>query len=100
MADYQCWPLWEADSGMVGNIDPESLPLSATTTDALNSWAKRFDSFLNFDSPIESRVVPSKEQQEFDAEARRLWATLQSELGAQFTVVYWENGHAHEPPKA
>jgi len=28
MADYQCFPLWEASPGKVGNVDPNTLPIS------------------------------------------------------------------------
>ncbi|MHC5729637.1 MAG: hypothetical protein ACYTXY_37035 [Nostoc sp.] len=28
MADYGCYPLWWVSSDKIGNIDPETLPLS------------------------------------------------------------------------
>jgi len=41
MADYGCWPRWHDGGGEVGNIDPNTLPLSDGLVSALNSWAAR-----------------------------------------------------------
>jgi hypothetical protein len=43
MADYHCWPLWEASAGRVGNIDPRTLPISRDLVVQLESWARLYD---------------------------------------------------------
>jgi len=100
MADYECWPLWEASPGVVGNVDPNSLGLSASTLDALGRWAKHYDSFLNIDSPLDSREVSPEEQDSFTSEGRRLWALLQVELSGTCEVLYFESGQILQPSQA
>ena len=35
MADYGCYPLWWVNSQKIGDIDPETLPLSQQTINRL-----------------------------------------------------------------
>lgn len=51
MADYQCFPLWEASPGAVGNIDPKDLPISLSLQRELMVWAEKFDATLNMQDP-------------------------------------------------
>jgi hypothetical protein len=51
MADYQCWPLWEASPGRFGDIEPASLPISDSLRGDLLEWKRMFDSILNLDDP-------------------------------------------------
>jgi hypothetical protein len=51
MADYQCFPLWEASPGEVGNIDPDDLPISHILKERLAAWARAFDATLSMDYP-------------------------------------------------
>jgi hypothetical protein len=87
MADYDCWPLWEASPGVVGNIDPETLPISRGLKDRLARWAAEFDASLNRDDPANSPVYPPEELAAFSAEGRRLGEDLQAELGPDFHVI-------------
>ena len=54
MADYHCWPLWHAGGTEVGCIDPETLPLTATTKQQLSVWQEFYDSKLNQAVPQET----------------------------------------------
>ena len=54
MPDYQCHPLWEASPGMVGNIDPATLPIPRDPVARLPEWARLYDATLNADDPVQS----------------------------------------------
>lgn len=87
MADYQCFPLWEASPGEVGNIDPEGLPISQNLKDQLSAWARAFDATLNMDYPPDSGFESEEAEAEFKREGYRLAEQLRGELGPRFTVT-------------
>ena len=87
MADYQCWPLWEASPGKFGDIDPASLPISDSLRAELLEWKKRFDSILNLDDPASSRFPDAAAEQEFKRMGAALAERLQQELGAGYEVI-------------
>jgi hypothetical protein len=99
MTDYHCNPIWEySDSGdLYDNPDPETLPLSAQTMCDLRAWADWFDTFINFADPHDSRNVLPEEWAAFDRAGRRLWETLQRELGPGWVVSYFEYGKVYPP---
>jgi len=86
MADYQCYPLWEASSEVVGNIDPETLPLSKELIDRLNTWANDYDATLNLDDPAASGFANEQAKEEFASRAIMLAEDLRSELGPEYIV--------------
>lgn len=43
MTDYGCYPLWWDEPDQVGDLDPESLPLSQEIIQRLYNWADAFD---------------------------------------------------------
>ncbi len=88
MADYGCWPLW--GGGEVGNLNPELLPLSAATQEALGKWAQAYDLTLNRSDPIRSGFETLEAASEFNVEGWRLWDCLRKEL-TDFKVVYFDN---------
>lgn len=88
MADYDCWPLWGLSA--VGNIDPDTLPLSETTKEALAKWAQGYNKTLNRADPIKSGFETPEEASAFNLEGWRLWECLQSEL-SEFKVLYFDN---------
>lgn len=88
MTDYQCWPLWRCGDSGVGNVDPETLPLSTETRARLDGWAARYDGWLDLDDPARSPQVPSEEVDAFEAEGMQLWARVRAELGPEYEVVY------------
>ena len=53
MADYQCYPLWEAGEA-IGNVDPRSLDISSDLADALIAWGNEYTAMLNWEDPASS----------------------------------------------
>jgi hypothetical protein len=87
MADYECWPLWEASPGVVGNMDPEHLPISQNLKDRLFQWADDFDATLDRDDPRQSGFPTAEDEAEFRERGAKLGAELQAELGHAFKVT-------------
>lgn len=87
MADYNCFPLWEASPGMVGNINPASLPISDVLQKKLLVWASRYDAILNIDDPAKSMFSSADAEDDFIAAGKDLVARLQKELGESFLVI-------------
>ena len=93
MPDYGLDPLWGPHPDDKDYNDLSVFPLSQETVLALRAWADWFDSFLNWQSPHDSREVSPEESAAFDAEGRRLWRVLRRELGDGYEVLYQgENG--------
>ena len=88
MADYQCFPLWENSSDLVGNVDPISLPISENLISRLNEWAEVFDATLNLNDPVRSGFSSEKLKVEFHEKGHDLCLLLQSELGGNYSVIY------------
>lgn len=89
MTDYGCFPLWGV--GEIGNINPEHLPLTLDLKRALGVWASAYDKTLNQEYPPDSGFASPAEEEVFEVEGRRLWRTLQEQLGPAFKVVYFSN---------
>lgn len=87
MADYECWPLWEASPGDVGNVDPDGLPISLALKDRLRQWAADFDATLNRQDPRESGFRTLEIEAAFLARGEALGAELQAELGVTVYVT-------------
>lgn len=88
MADYHCFPLWEASSGEVGNIDPYTLPISDTLQSKLLIWALKYDATLNMDDPLNSGFPSSQAADSFKSEGIELVEQLRTELEDQYVVTY------------
>lgn len=86
MADYQCFPLWEASQGLVGNIDPKELPISDELKLQLLKWAQVYDGTLNMDDPTCSGFQSDDEETQFKSLGNELGVRLQAELGIDFNV--------------
>lgn len=93
MADYQCFPLWEASPGVVGNIDPSELPISEVLQKRLSIWASQFDSALDDSDPASSGFENSEAVEAFKADGLELVKRLQSELGSEYVVVHKISGY-------
>ncbi len=87
--DYFCYPLWWATPGKVGNIDPETLPLSSETKQQLKNWSNTYNSILNLDDPGASGFVDEETRNNFEREGICLWMKLKQELEANYEVVYF-----------
>ncbi len=88
MADYYSFPLWNNSLGEVGNIDPESLPLSEELKDRLNNWSDKYDSILNNKDPASSDFETKEDELNFIQEGRELAKCLQKELGDAYEITY------------
>ncbi|WP_159593947.1 hypothetical protein [Chelativorans xinjiangense] len=88
MADYDSWCLWDLVN--IGNIDPETLPLSQPLKKALHAWEKKYNATLNRENPIESGFASQEDAQKFNVEGWRLWEQLTDELDG-IEVVYFDN---------
>lgn len=86
MADYQCFPLWEASPGVIGNIDPDGLPISHELEINLLEWANKYDLTLDEDYPPNSCFETPAEKIAFNDQGARLAKQLQEELGNQFEI--------------
>lgn len=86
MADYQCFPLWEASPGEVGNIDPEGLPISEDLKAKLADWARQYDETLNMDYPPDSGFESAEAEAQFKQEGCRLADQLRMELGPEYEI--------------
>jgi hypothetical protein len=92
MVDYHCHPLWEASLGQIGNIDPETLPISQDLKVKLIQWARSFDETLNMADPINSGFVSTADHTEFLRIGDELAKRLQSELGVAWAVYFSSAG--------
>jgi len=86
MADYQCHPLWEASPGQVGNIDPQTLPISSDLIAQLAQWAHMYDCTLNLADPASSGFRSEEEKAEFKRVGNEIAERLKNELGSDYTL--------------
>lgn len=89
MADYGCYPLWWVNSKKIGDINPETLPLSQQTINRLEKWADMYDGKLNEDEPALSGFSSNEEQEIFEEEGIDLWKQLKKELTSNYEVIYF-----------
>src|SRR5437660_11686755 len=87
MTDYGCFPLWGVHP--IGNIDPCTLPISQEVGSALARWAACYDGILNHEDPAQSGFANQADEEAFEAEGKRLWRELQTQLGPTYRVVYF-----------
>jgi hypothetical protein len=89
MADYHCFPLWESDPDLIGNVDPSTLPISDSLRAKLLAWAASFDATLVRDDPVSSGFSSPAAEKAWLREGAQLAEVLRDELGPMFTVTYW-----------
>lgn len=94
MADYQCFPLWEALDDGTHNVNPDDLPLTADLKSALRNWSASYDRTLNQEYPPDSGFASPAEEEAFEAEGRRLWKELQAQLDPEYKVAYYSSQQA------
>lgn len=88
MADYYSYPLWNNSVGEVGNINPDSLPISNELKERLNNWADKYDSILNQDDPLQSGFKTKEDEELFIQQGYELAQNLQVELGSEYKIIY------------
>jgi broad specificity phosphatase PhoE len=91
MTDYGCDPLWWKEPDIVGDIEPESLPLSENTIARLHQWASQYDARLDWDDPGNSPIPSPEELAQFEAEGLNLWQQLREELAPDYEVLYFSD---------
>jgi len=89
MPDYCCSPLWGLDLDNIGNIDPETLPLSPATINRLKTYSAAYESALNWDYPPDSPEPTEEEIENYEEEGINLWRQLQKELAPDYEVHYF-----------
>jgi hypothetical protein len=95
MTDYGCYPLWWDEPDKVGDLDPESLPLTQETIQRLYHWADAFEARLNLADPSDSPEITPEEVESFEWEGLSLWKQLNQELYPNYEVVYFSS-HFHQ----
>lgn len=81
--------MWWVSSEKMGDIDPETLPLSQKTISRLEKWADMYDAKLNEDEPDLSNFSNDEEQESFEKEGINLWKQLKQELASKYEVIYF-----------
>ncbi len=89
MADYGCYPLWWVSSDKIGNINPETLPLSQETIKRLDKWEEIYNATLNWQDPANSPELSVEAEAAFEEEGISLWKQLQTELAPNYQLVYF-----------
>ncbi|MBC3908001.1 hypothetical protein [Undibacterium umbellatum] len=87
MADYNCFPLWEASPGEIGNIDHDSLPISDELKNLLSLWGDEYTETLNTEDPLNSGFKNADHERNFITAGERLAGRLQKELGQNFKIT-------------
>lgn len=93
MADYQCYPLWDVSLGQMGDIDPNSLPISALLREQLLDWADVYDRTLNLEDPMISGFASVDAVDDFIAQGMKLADQMRGELGPEFSVLVKINAY-------
>lgn len=91
MADYGCFPIWDL-SGTIGNIDPNSLPISSDLKCLLLHWSAWFDQTLDQSYPPNSGFKNLTEEKNFQSQGVQLANLLREELGPDFQVIFGGHG--------
>jgi len=81
MADYQCHPLWDTSPGVYGDVDPNTLPISAELKQQFADWARAFDETLDLEDPANSGFKTAEAKAAFKEQGIQLAERLQRELG-------------------
>ena len=89
MAEYECFPIWEAFDDGTKNVDPDHLPVGSELKVSLRNWAATYDRTLNQDYPPDSGFATPEEEETFEIEGRRLWKELTDNLGPEYKVAYY-----------
>ena len=89
IADYECYPLWEYDElGLIGNLNPEDLPISKELIKTLDDWSEIFDETYNKDDPIKSGFACLEDELKFKTLGEILSKRLKQELENKYDIFY------------
>src|SRR5690554_3321219 len=79
--------LWEASPGKVGNVDPNTLPISEGLKLKLEKWADMYDATLNYDDQVKSGFINPEDEARFKMEGEAIGKKLKDELGSGYTII-------------
>lgn len=89
MAEYKSTGLFvESPKALVGEISHEHFNMSQALSDAIFDWIEEFDSWLNWDDPMNSIPIPTEIVKKFNERGAELTEWLQKELGTSIKVRY------------
>ncbi|MDF7675808.1 hypothetical protein PT286_03550 [Neisseriaceae bacterium ESL0693] len=88
MADYECYPLWLDFDDEIGNINPNTLPISDSLKNELKNWTDDYDKTLNLDDPLHSGFKTTNDEITFKERGKILQKKLQTELSNSYEVIY------------
>ncbi|MBD3405836.1 MAG: hypothetical protein GF411_06870 [Candidatus Lokiarchaeota archaeon] len=89
MAEYKSTGIFvESPRPLIGEISHDHLNISPELSEAIFRWIDEFDSWLNWDDPMNSPSVPEKEINRFNKQGEELMKQLQKELGPSIKVRY------------
>lgn len=91
MADYDCFPLWETDQSGLRNLNPKDLPISRELACSLMAWAIEYDQCFDNTDPKMSGFPTRRLHEEFVRKGWVLAASLQTELGSGWTILYFND---------
>lgn len=77
------------DENNIGDINPQSLPLSKKLADQLEAWSKVYDLTLNKEDPNYSGFSSQAEKQAYEDQGIELWRQLDQELSEDYDVYYF-----------
>jgi hypothetical protein len=97
MTDYHCYPLWEASPSRVGNVDPNTLPISKSLCDQLFDWADVYDRTLNMEDPVTSGFSNNEAVDAFKVQGAKLADQLRKELGPEYYILENLNAYVKTP---
>ena len=87
MTDYHSFPIWHHESDMVGDIDPEDLPITKELVLSLLEWAATYDATSMKQDPMEWGFATETCKTEFIEKGLELAKKLKCEL--KTTEVYY-----------
>lgn len=91
MTDYFCHPIWGLDRDNIGDIDPQTLPLSSETIKRLHKWKETYNAILNRADPATSGFATRQQEEAFEEEGISLWYQLRQELPSNYEVWYFSD---------
>ena len=88
MPDYECSPIWHSGY-LVGNVDPDDLPITEELKTLLDDWQNKFDLTLNLDYPPDSGFKTVREENEFKKQGLKIYEMMTRELGENYEIHYF-----------
>lgn len=88
MPEYECFSFWLGKNGLLENVDPSSLGISAPLASDIDAWENEYEATYVPDDPARSGFPSPDVEEIFNQRGLALAARVKRELGALWTVVY------------